>query len=200
MHVSGEIGVGAGIIADGALWRGQRGFSGEIGHIPVPYGANGFGESAAAAICSCGSVGCLEQVAGQEAILRAAGISPDATAGTFTGSPDGAVRALIKAVARGDDRARAAVTAAGSALGVALASLLNVLDGRTVVLGGLYGRLADVLRPAIEREASRRVIAARWEPVQVLASRLGTEGAVLGGATAVVRSVMGDPAAFLARA
>src|SRR5690349_12785448 len=65
VYVSGEIGIGAGIVLDGALYRGSRGWSGEIGHIPI----NPDGPA-----CRCGARGCLEQYAGQEAVLRAAGV------------------------------------------------------------------------------------------------------------------------------
>ncbi|MDY7084321.1 MAG: ROK family protein [Actinomycetota bacterium] len=59
VYVSGEIGIGAGIVLDGALYRGGRGWSGEIGHVTVyPDGRP----------CRCGANGCLEQYAGQEAV------------------------------------------------------------------------------------------------------------------------------------
>jgi predicted NBD/HSP70 family sugar kinase len=59
VYVSGEIGIGAGIVLDGSLYRGVRGWSGEIGHLPIqPDGPH----------CRCGSRGCLEQYAGQEAM------------------------------------------------------------------------------------------------------------------------------------
>lgn len=59
LYVSGEIGIGAGLVIDGELYRGARGWSGEIGHVTVhPDGRP----------CRCGSNGCLEQYAGQEAL------------------------------------------------------------------------------------------------------------------------------------
>jgi predicted NBD/HSP70 family sugar kinase len=64
VYVSGEIGIGAGIVLDGVLYRGVRGWSGEIGHMTVyPDGRP----------CRCGARGCLEQYAGQEAIADLAG-------------------------------------------------------------------------------------------------------------------------------
>jgi predicted NBD/HSP70 family sugar kinase len=59
VHLSGEIGIGAGIVVDGQLFRGTRGWSGEIGHVTVqPDGP----------LCHCGARGCLEVYAGQEAL------------------------------------------------------------------------------------------------------------------------------------
>ncbi|MEV6345126.1 ROK family protein [Actinoplanes sp. NPDC051851] len=59
LYISGEIGIGAGLVLDGDLYRGVRGWSGEIGHLTVfPDGRP----------CRCGAHGCLEQYAGQEAL------------------------------------------------------------------------------------------------------------------------------------
>ena len=64
LYVSGGIGVGAGIVLGGALFRGAGGRAGELGHVVVdPHGPP----------CSCGGRGCLEQAAGQRALLQAAG-------------------------------------------------------------------------------------------------------------------------------
>ncbi|GGO12618.1 hypothetical protein GCM10010116_25350 [Microbispora rosea subsp. aerata] len=63
LHVSGEVGIGAGLVVRGRLFRGAHGFAGELGHVVVsPDGPP----------CRCGGRGCLEQYAGQEALLAAA--------------------------------------------------------------------------------------------------------------------------------
>ncbi|MFC7532606.1 ROK family protein [Actinoplanes sp. GCM10030250] len=59
LYVSGEVGIGAGLVLGGDLYRGVRGWSGEIGHVTV------FPDGRA---CRCGAHGCLEQYAGQEAL------------------------------------------------------------------------------------------------------------------------------------
>src|SRR5258707_3107247 len=56
-------GIGAGIISDGHLHRGAQGSAGDIGHIQVV--------DDPAVICRCGNIGCLEALAGGEAIGRA---------------------------------------------------------------------------------------------------------------------------------
>ncbi|HEY9521721.1 MAG TPA: ROK family transcriptional regulator, partial [Thermopolyspora sp.] len=84
LHVSGEIGIGAGVIVGGQVFRGAHGFAGELGHMMVvPDGPP----------CACGGRGCLERIAGQEAILRAAGLT-DVIAGSAAG-PKESVSALI---------------------------------------------------------------------------------------------------------
>ena len=176
VYVSGEIGIGAGIVLDGALYRGSRGWSGEIGHIPI----NPDGPA-----CRCGARGCLEQYAGQEAVLRAAGA--------------GTVAELASAAAAGRSAALTALAAAGTALGMAVATVVNLLDVRTIVLGGSYASLLPWLRDGIAAEAGRRVLTAAWSPVQLRAATLGPDAAMLGAAGSVLRTVLEDPAAWLAR-
>jgi predicted NBD/HSP70 family sugar kinase len=187
--VSGEIGVGAAIVLDGELFTGMRGFSGEIGHLPL---------ASDGPPCRCGASGCLEQYAGQEAILRRAGLTE--TAGTTTGRPGGPVERLLAAAAAGDPGVIAAVQEAGEALGTGLAVAINLLDIETVVLGGLYALLAPWLAAPVSERLSRRVLAWRWAPTEVLVSRLGADGAVRGAATSAVRAVIDDPASWLTAA
>lgn len=184
LHVSGEVGIGAGIVLDGALFRGVRGWSGEIGHIPVqPEGRP----------CRCGGRGCLERYAGQEAVLAAAGLDrADLPADTA------AARLADLALAE-HPATRAALAEAGRALGVAVACVVNLLDLDTVVLGGGYALLTPWLRPPLLAEVSRLVLTAGWSPVTVRPSALGPEAAVVGAAGSVVRRIVADPVGWLNR-
>jgi len=176
LYVSGEIGIGAGIVLHGTLFRGARGWSGELGHVAVrPDGP----------ACRCGARGCLEQYAGQEAILRAA-------------SADGTTDLLARASAH-DSVALTALATAGEALGVAAAGVVNLLDVEAVVLGGIYAPLAPWLRPAVTAEIQQRVLTASWSPVDVRPSVLGADAAVMGAAGSVVRTVRDHPARWLTR-
>nr|BFD86169.1 ROK family transcriptional regulator [Streptomyces sp. Xyl84] len=178
LHVSAEIGIGAALVVDGRLLRGTRGFAGELGHVPVePEGP----------ACPCGGRGCLEQYAGEEAVLRAAGMA----------AGEGRVGLLATRAAAGDEDVRRALHDAGRALGVALTGAVNLLDPRSVVLGGALAGLAPWLLPALEAELDRRTAGPAC-PVTV--SRFGPEGPLLGAAHAVVRAVLDDPAAVAERA
>ena len=144
VRVSGEIGVGAGIVTGGELWRGVNGLSGELGHVTVePDGP----------VCSCGARGCLEQLAGQEALLREAGAAMPA--GTALGVPDGPIADLVARAQAGNEQTLGALRRGGAALGTALSSLVNVLDIPTIVLGGLYAEVAPWISADVESELSR---------------------------------------------
>ncbi|MDQ1288516.1 MAG: hypothetical protein QG622_2081 [Actinomycetota bacterium] len=188
LHVSGEIGVGAAVVLDGGLFVGLRGFGGEIGHLPLdPSGRS----------CPCGASGCLEQYAGQEAILRRAGL--DRPPRTSAGRPDGPIEELVRRAGEGDPAVLDAVTEAGHALGVAISVAVNLVDVDTVLLDGIYARLARWMREPVEAELAARVLSAAWDPVRVVVGALGSDAAVRGAATRAVRSVIEDPAAWLGR-
>ncbi|WDZ84965.1 ROK family transcriptional regulator [Micromonospora cathayae] len=182
LYISGEVGIGAGIVLDGALYRGGRGWSGEIGHLPVhPEGRP----------CRCGGRGCLEQYAGQEAIIAAAGLAGE-------NLPADAAR-LARLATDGDPATCAALAGAGTALGVAVAGVVNLLDLDTVVLGGGYAPLAPWLSPPVAAEVSRRVLTAAWAPVTIRPAVLGADAAAVGAAGSVVRRIIAQPNAWLAR-
>ncbi|MGW6054901.1 ROK family protein [Streptomyces sp. NPDC055189] len=172
LHVSAEIGIGAALVVDGLLLRGTRGFAGELGHVPVwPDGP----------ACPCGGRGCLEQYAGEEAVLRAARLDPGADR----------VGLLAERAARGDEDVRRALQDAGAALGIALTGAVNLLDPRSVVLGGALSRLAPWLLPSLEGELRGRTAGTTCD---VAVSGLGSDGPLLGAAHSVVRAVLDDPA------
>jgi len=168
VHVSGEVGVGGGVVRNGRLYAGVRGFAGELGHVVVdPSGLP----------CSCGGTGCLEQYAGLDALLR------DAQ------SAD--VDDLIGRA--GTPRVGAVLDAAGRALGVALAAAVNLLDVSDIVLGGVYARLAPWLVEPLHEELRRRVVSRDLAPPQVHVSRLGPYAAVRGAAGSVVARTLAAP-------
>ncbi|MET8700019.1 ROK family protein [Kitasatospora sp. NPDC004723] len=175
LHVSAEAGVGSAIVVDGRLLRGARGYAGELGHVPVhPEGPR----------CACGAHGCLEQYAGESAVLRAAGL--EGVRGDW-------VALLAERAEAGDEEVRTALDGAGAALGIAAAGAVNLLDPAEVVLGGGYAQLAPWLLPAMRAELTARVTVRPWSEERLTVSRLGRRGPLLGAAVGVVRSLLADP-------
>jgi predicted NBD/HSP70 family sugar kinase len=172
IFVSGDVGIGAAIVVDRELFLGERGWNGEIGHVVVdPAGPR----------CSCGAFGCLEQYAGKEAMMRAAGLAPS--------SP---LAALVARLAQ--DRA---TLPAGRALGSALADFVNLLDVATIVLGGAYTELLPWLRADVEEVLADRVLAAPFVDLDVRAAQAGPHAALTGGAREVLQAVLAAPAAWV---
>jgi predicted NBD/HSP70 family sugar kinase len=187
LYINAQIGIGAGLVIEGELYRGRHGWSGEVGHITVDRDGP---------VCGCGRRGCLEQYAGHEAILRAAGMS--STPGTTFGVRPTAI--LIRERAgNGDPQTLDALAWAGRNLGTALAGCLNLLDVDRIVLGGIYRELAPWIVPEVEREIADHFVGARWSPPVVGTATHGAEAPALGAARSVVRGLVNDPLAWISR-
>jgi predicted NBD/HSP70 family sugar kinase len=183
--VFGEVGVGAGIVVDGELYRGAHGFGGEFGHVTLATD----GER-----CACGSRGCLETFVGQEAIARRAGVTIE------SGERVRSVTAeLVRRAEAGDARVLGALDDAGRSLGFGLASAVNLLDLDVVVLGGCFGPLAPWLEEHVEAALAGRVLSAEWSPCQVRPSAIGELAAVRGAAALTLRGLLADPSVVAPR-
>ncbi|MFB7084939.1 ROK family protein [Streptomyces sp. NPDC056296] len=183
LYLTGEIGIGGALVLGGELLRGAHGFAGEIGHMVVdPDGP----------LCRCGARGCLEQYAGQAALLGAAGI--DADAGVQ------GVAELERRARRGDPAALSAIEHAGRQLGVVVSGAVNLFDPDAVMLGGVYRELMDWLAPAVDRELALRVVSGLWsEGGKRLRASSSLGDAARGAAGVIVREVLADPAAYAER-
>ncbi|MEW9515845.1 ROK family transcriptional regulator [Streptomyces tubercidicus] len=186
VHVSAEAGIGAAVVVDGQLLRGARGFAGELGHVPVyPDGRP----------CDCGGRGCLEQYAGEPAVLRAGGLTAEQAAAHP--GPGARIGLLARRAADGDAALVRALHEAGTALGIALAGAVNLLDPQAVVLGGALAALAPWVLPSLERELTLRTAVTaehgRGGGPVITVSRLGADGPLLGAAHAALQGVLEDP-------
>jgi predicted NBD/HSP70 family sugar kinase len=176
--VFGEVGVGGGVVLGGRLFRGSHGFGGEFGHVPV---------DPAGRTCACGSRGCVETLVGEEAIARAAGLTPAAArSGSLTDE-------LVRRARSGEAQVVGALADAGRWLGIALASTFNLLDVRAVVLGGCFGPLSPWLVEEVRRTLEERSLAARSGSYDVLPSAFGDGAAVRGAAALSLHRVLDEP-------
>jgi predicted NBD/HSP70 family sugar kinase len=154
--------------------RGATGFGGEVGHLTVdPDGPR----------CRCGSRGCLEAYAGSygivrlmRAALRRRGRAWDSRRGPLS------ARAVMDAARRGDAAARDAVRDAGEHLGIAVSSLVDVLNPSVVVVAGGIAGAFDLLEPHVRRTLPRHTFREAIAAVTIERSRLGNDAAVVGAA------------------
>ncbi|KID31881.1 transcriptional regulator/sugar kinase [Prauserella sp. Am3] len=180
VYLTGETGVGAGLISDGRLLRGSDGFSGEIGHIPVdPSGAR----------CGCGQVGCLETRIGLVAAARTA--APD-LAGTAL-DPEELAQALLERAEAGEPRALAGLDEIGRWLGVGISIAVNLLNPEKVVLGGYFATVSPYVVPTAMRELRSRAVAGQAAICPITASAFGFTAAARGGTGVIAEEVFRDP-------
>ena len=149
-------GIGAGLILNGALYRGRRDLAGEVGHATVwPDGP----------ACPCGKRGCLETLASGTAIGRA---------GRARYGDENVSSETVCVRARGGDPVAQEILAdAARWMGLGLANLLHTLNLERVVLGTLAVHAADLLLEPIRRETQRHCWPRVWEGVSIVAAALG---------------------------
>ncbi len=136
--VGWRAGIGLGIVANGALYRGARQFAGDIGHVVV---------DSEGPLCSCGRHGCLEVMAGDAAIIakcHTAMIERGKTPNENDPLAD-----IIDALRSGDPAVTGIVRESGGYIGKMLAYLLNILDMGAIVVGGNLLGANGVLLDAI---------------------------------------------------
>ena len=155
-------GVGAGLVVDGAIYRGAGGTAGEIGHTIVD--ENG-------AICHCGNRGCLETQASSPALLET--LRP-------TRTPDFSLADMLEAARDGDVACQRVLADAGRHVGVAVANLVSLVDPQRVIIGGELAAAGDVLMRPLREAVERFAIPAAAREVEVVTGELGDRAEVLG--------------------
>ncbi|MFI5838353.1 ROK family protein [Catenuloplanes sp. NPDC051500] len=165
IYVAGETGLGAGLIVDGRLLRGGRGFTGEIGRLQLHGGT-------------------LEELAGIESLIQRALPDADADGAITDFAPE--VERVVIAARSGDHRALDALRDVGRHLGGGLSLLTNVLNPEVIVLGGYFVPLAEWLLPAAAAEMAAHTLAAEAGGAVLAVSVLGPGAAAIGGAARVL--------------
>jgi predicted NBD/HSP70 family sugar kinase len=183
VYLTGETGVGGGVMVGGRLLRGAEGFSGEIGHIPLdPDGHD----------CGCGRRGCWETMVGLAGLLRMAATADDPVRDPSL-DLEQRLDMIHRRAALGDRRTLDALAQVGAALGLGASILVNVFNPRALVLGGYFASLGPYLLDQVTAELRRRVIAPGVGGCRVELSRLGFTAASRGGAHVAFEAVLDDP-------
>ena len=172
IYVSGEVGIGGGLVINHQPLSGAHGWSGEIGHICVEPQGN---------VCSCGARGCLETIAGLKALCRAAGLEDESSARELT------------QLAGHSAKAQDALANAGHALGQALAGVVNTVDISQVYLGGLVAEIALYLLPTLHEELETRVLQAPWYAPAIDILPSSEDLSLRGGAFQILERILDDP-------
>jgi predicted NBD/HSP70 family sugar kinase len=177
MFVKIGTGIGSGFVAGGHVHRGADGAAGDIGHIHVPDHDD--------VVCRCGNLGCLEAVAGGNAMaarLAEAGLgtrnSRDVVAQVLAGQPD-AVRLVRQA---------------GHAIGGVLAACVNMLNPAVIVIGGDVAGAGEPLLAGIREVVYRRSLPLATGHLRIVPSRLGDEAGIIGAAVMVLETILAPAA------
>ena len=175
-------GIGGGIVLNGGLWRGANGIAGELGHIQSVNDGHP---------CGCGRLGCLEQYASGNALVRFARAGarqePDRARLLLDlagGDPLAITgRQITEAAHHGDGVARDAFAQIGYWLGVAMADLAQSFDPQILVVGGGVIDAGDLLMGPTESTYRDQLAArGRFPVAELKAAETGNTAGVLGAA------------------
>jgi glucokinase len=167
-------GVGGGIIIDGKIVRGIDGTAGEIGHICV---------EARGEPCRCGSCGCVEQYSSASAIVRIAKeLAAQYPESVLKNNAQLKAFEVFQAGTNGDALALEVFRQMGFYLGVALTTLLNVLNPEIIVIGGGASAGWDLFMPQMQETIRQRAYGGQSEAAKIMRGNLGDDAGILGAA------------------
>jgi glucokinase-like ROK family protein len=190
LYISAGVGLGGGIVRNGYLFKGATGFAGEFGHMTT--NPNGLP-------CNCGNVGCWETEVSQAALFRyirqaiergRSTILPQMVHGDLYRLSVGVV---VEAARQGDGLAQEAFDVVGHHLGVGIANLVNALNPKRIVFGGILSLGWDYLLPAVQAELQRRALRWNESAAQIVLARHGFDACVMGGIATVYYAILTQP-------
>jgi glucokinase len=160
-------GVGGAIIIDGKLWAGANGFAGEFGHIVIdPEGTE------------------LEAMASAANIIRRtrARLERDNTSSLslLSANPSFTVTDIVEAARGGDDFAEMMLERTGKFIGMAVASVINLLNIERIVIGGRVMEAGDLILKPLKEEAERLAFKPCYEATEIVTATLGVDAVAIG--------------------
>jgi glucokinase-like ROK family protein len=187
IYLSSDVGLGGGIIINGNLFKGGRGFAGEIGHIQRdPQGE----------VCGCGRRGCWETQVGPRAVLqrvkRSIETNPD---NSLVKNVNGDLNKLtfnqvVDCALQGEQLCLSAIEEVGKNLGTGIADLANIFNPEMVVIGGAFSYGREILLPVLEETISTDTLPAVKKDLRVIFSEHGADACVLGAIAIVLDDIL----------
>lgn len=173
-------GVGGGVVCNGHLLSGARGFAGELGHVTFPFAAD--------RVCGCGRNGCLETVASARGIVETArrimvasdkeSILRNIPAAELTS------KAIAEAALTGDEVAKQVFDFTGECLGKAAAEFAAFTDPEAIILFGGVAKAGDLLVVPMREAFGRATLHLYRDRVRFMVSSLeGANAALVGAAS-----------------
>ncbi len=174
-------GVGSGIVCDGHLLSGTRGFAGELGHVIVDAGSE--------RDCGCGRRGCLETYCSASGVVRTAleMLSASGDESELRDIPTESLTAKVicEAARRGDKIAGEVYDFTGRMLGRACANFAAYTDPEAFILFGGVSKAGDLIAVPMRAAMEESMLHLYKDRVEILFSSLRDAEAALLGASAL---------------
>jgi glucokinase-like ROK family protein len=165
IYISAGIGIGVGIILNKELYQGKNGFSGEMGHMIIDLNGKP---------CSCGSRGCWEAYASENALLE-------------LGNTD-SLESLIELAENRDESAQKLFREIGTYLGYGINNIINTFNPDQVIIGNRLALAKQWIEQPIRTTIENHTLAHHQKELQLDFSKLGKYSTVLGVTAFVVEN------------
>lgn len=156
-------GIGSAVINNGAIYRGFRGFAGELGHTSIH--ANGIP-------CSCGNAGCLEKYISIQALQEKFGIP--------------SYEKMVDDAYMGDHEANRILEYIADEFSCALGNAINLFDPDGVIIYGQFSYRPEKLFALLQEKVNRRSVITRTHPVEISYSRMQPDEASASVCSAII--------------
>ena len=181
-------GIGAGIILNGKLFYGSKGYAGEFGHITI--------DKDSLLVCECGDKGCLEALASGRAIAKRArmGIKSNINSKLVEMVEDKdyskiSAKMVADAARDGDLYSLNIIHKVGEDLGLGIKNLINLFNPEAIVIGGGVSQAGKLLFNKIKETLQRTGLKMATD-IPILPATYGDEGTVRGTTAMVLNEIL----------
>ncbi|NLF52173.1 MAG: ROK family transcriptional regulator [Leptolinea sp.] len=190
IFLNAGVGLGAGIMIDGKLFRGSHGFASEVGHMVMDKNGD---------LCGCGKRGCWETQVSPKAVIRRfqetlkQGVPSTVLLAADNDMDNIVFETIANAALQGDNAALIAMQEVGEQLGLGIANLINVFNPEMVILGGELNYASEILLPVVRQVISRYAINLETQDLIIAASAHGRDACVMGAVALVLDDILHEP-------
>lgn len=182
-------GLGLGIFVNGQLYSGNKGFAGELSHIPMVDNGE---------LCICGKRGCLETIASSNTIMKRvsqgfADHEISSLLNQFKDHPEKITpEDVIHSARQGDEFCISILNEIGKAMGKGLSYIIQLLNPEIIVLSGPLSKARQYVLSPIQQSLNRLCLEKISEHTTVIVSDLGDHSALLGTSEMVFQKVFSE--------
>ena len=156
-------GVGAALILNGQLYRGEDNAAGELGHMPL----NEHGPK-----CNCGGYGCFEKYVGNRALF--------ALASHMMKKPGMTTEDMFALAQKGNKKALLFWKTAAEHIGNGLVGIVNLLNPHVIIIGGGVSNNEKFLFKTIAQTIRRRAMSLQGSAFKIKRAAFKDDAGIIG--------------------
>lgn len=189
IYVHWSWGLGLGIFVNGQLYSGNKGFAGELSHIPMVENGD---------LCICGKRGCLETLASSNTIMNRVrqGFKDNeisALLNQFRDQPQKITpEDVIDFAKQGDEFCISILNEIGKSMGKGLSYIIQLINPEAIVLSGPVSKARQYVLSPIQQSLNRLCLEKISKDTAVVVSDLGDQSALLGTSEIVFQKVFSE--------